>query len=376
MPYKIALLSKYPPLEGGIAARTYWLACGLAARGHEIHVITNGISAGGEYHIKAADSGLTDIKNLFVHRITDDIPWHLPEDHEYGLTLLNLTLNVIREHSIQILDTGYLVPYGIVGHIAKRFTGIPHVIRHGGSDIEKFLKAHILEIVLRESIADADRVVTTMYYKDLFESITPRTIPQPAYVPDESIFVHNNVTHPQFRLAYIGKINHYWQQKNLRLVVSIMHQLSGQFDCSIVGQGKGLDNFQRELGPDIASGIKWQPFVAPWEMPRLLGQLDAIFILESSLPHPVISNLVIEAVSCGVGIITDRADFAETYRGIFNLDNNQVLVITSPVASTAAECVSQWIKNRNYNIQSSNPLISYSEYITANEGMYSDILGN
>ena len=49
MPYKIALLSKYPPLEGGIAAKTYWLARGLAARGHEIHVITHGISSGREY---------------------------------------------------------------------------------------------------------------------------------------------------------------------------------------------------------------------------------------------------------------------------------------------------------------------------------------
>ena len=52
MSYTIALLSKYPPLEGGIAAKTYWLARGLAGRGHMVHVITHAPEAGREYQIQ------------------------------------------------------------------------------------------------------------------------------------------------------------------------------------------------------------------------------------------------------------------------------------------------------------------------------------
>ena len=131
MPYRIALLSKYPPLEGGIAAKTYWLARGLAARGHTIHVITHGISAGGSYRIKGSEDPPIRMPNLQVHRSPDDIPWHIPEDKEYALALLDITINVIREYKIQILDTGYLVPYGILGHLAKVSTGVHHVVRHG-----------------------------------------------------------------------------------------------------------------------------------------------------------------------------------------------------------------------------------------------------
>src|SRR4030042_738578 len=68
LPYRIAFLSKYPPLEGGIAAKTYWLARGLAARGHEIHVITDGIQAGREYRIPGGDTEPATTPKLWVHR--------------------------------------------------------------------------------------------------------------------------------------------------------------------------------------------------------------------------------------------------------------------------------------------------------------------
>ena len=97
MPYRIAFLSKFPPIEGGIAAKTFWLARGLAKRGHEVHVITHGISAGGEYRIQGGEEIPQDITNLWVHRPPNDIPWHIPEDDEQALTLLDLTLNVIRK---------------------------------------------------------------------------------------------------------------------------------------------------------------------------------------------------------------------------------------------------------------------------------------
>ena len=38
---RICLIGKYPPIQGGVSMRTYWSAHGLAARGHEVHVVTN-----------------------------------------------------------------------------------------------------------------------------------------------------------------------------------------------------------------------------------------------------------------------------------------------------------------------------------------------
>lgn len=374
MPYKIAFLSKYPPLEGGIAAKTYWLARSLAMRGHMVHVITHGLSTGREYRIQDNEDNPTPVQNLWVHRPQEEIPWHIPEDNENTLALLDLTIRVIREHKVQILDTGYLVPYGIVGHLAKESTGVHHIVRHGGSDLENFLKRQALGTVLNEAIAHADRVVTDKHYRDLLKPMTPHLVCQPAYVPDGEVFTPSDALRPQLRLAVIGKINYYWQHKRLHIIVDIMRQLTRQFECWIVGQGKGMVDFQQRLGTETVASFKWYPFVAPWEMPQLLNQLDAIFIFESGLPHHVVSNLALEAISSGVGIITDRADFAETYRDIVKIDKNQVVVVSPFESSSAAGMIEQWVRERAHNVQPSHQLVSYQEYLSANEAIYADLL--
>ncbi len=376
MPYTIAFLSKYPPLEGGIAAKTYWLARGLAARGHTVHVITHGISAGQEYQYQDKESSPGTTPNLWVHRPTDEIPWHIPEDDENTLKLLDLTIKVIREHAVQILDTGYLVPYGIVGHLAKESTGVHHIVRHGGSDLEKFLKKKVLVTILGETIAHANAVVTEKSNQKLLGPMASHLVYQPAYVPDGEAFASSVEPRSRYRLAVIGKINYHWQHKSLHLIVDIMRQVTEQFEFWIVGQGKGVTDFQQSIGSKIASSFKWCPFVHPREMPRLLNQFDGIFIFESGLPHPVVSNLALEAICSGVGIITDRADFSETYQDIVKTGENQVLVVPPSESSLAAGMIEQWVRERAYNVQSSHQIVSYQEYLSANEAIYADLLNS
>lgn len=374
MAYTIAILGKYPPLEGGIAAKTYWLARGLAAQGHMVHVVTHEISAGREYRIQGNESHPASVPNLWVHRPLEEMPWHIPEDDEHTLALLDLTIRVIQEYGVQFLDTGYLVPYGIIGHLAKDSTGVYHVLRHGGSDLEKFLKRKILETVLNEAIARADIVITEKRYQDLLRPMTPHLVCQPAYVPDGAAFTPTDTPRPQWRLAAIGKINYHWQHKGLHLVVDIMRQLMRQFECWIVGQGKGMSDFRHSLGSEIVSSLRWCPFVPPWEMPHLLNQLDGIFIFESGLPHRVTSNLALEAICSGVGIITDRTDFAETYQDLVTVSQNQVLVVSPSESVSAAEIITQWVRERAHTRQLACQLVSYQEYLFATEAVYADLL--
>ena len=73
-------------------------------------------------------------------------------------------------------------------------------------------------------------------------------------------------------------------------------------------------------------------------------------------------------------VYTDRASFIETYRDIVKIDQNQVIVISLPESSSAAEMISQWIKSREHNIKSSHSYVSYHEYLSANEAIYASIL--
>ena len=373
MSSRIAILSKYPPLEGGIAAKTYWIARGLAARGHEVHIITDGLDAGREYRIQGKDEPPEVLPNLWLHRPKEEIPWHIPEGDERFLTLLDLTLRVVREHKVQILDTGYLVPYGIIGHIAKRITGIVHVLRHGGSDIEKFLKGNVLGAVLYETINCADVVVTDEQYKDLLEPMNKNLVFQPPYVVDAEAFTPIESSRLKQRLAFIGKVNYHWQSKGLYHIAQIMNRLIGQFECLLVGQGKGMSDLQRTLGQELISNIIWKPFVPPWKMPSLLDQLDALFIFESGLPHPVVSNLAMEAICSGIGIITDRTDFSKTYEGLLAIGDEQVLVVQPENPFLASEDVVRWMERRAGASHTASQLVTHQDYLASTEAIYSNL---
>lgn len=374
MPYRIAFLSKFPPIEGGIASKTFWLARGLAKRGHTVHIITPAISTDDEYRIKGGEEFPRDIPNFWIHRSSGDIPWHIPEDNEQAISLLDTATNVIREFDIQILDTGYLVPYGILGHLAKTLTGISHVLRHGGSDITKFLKGGVFKTLLHEAISNADAVISDIRANNLLELISSHLVYQPAYVADEKAFVPSGEQQPRWRLAAIGKINYYWQHKSLDAVVEIMSQLVPQFECWIVGQGNGLSDLQKSIGEHISSNIRWLPFIPPWEMPSLLSKLDAIFVFESRLPHQVISNLVLEALCSGVGIITDRLDFKDTYQDIFRINSDQVLQISLSETSLFSETITKWIRERTHTDQKQYQLINHQDYLLSTEKVYEQLL--
>jgi len=301
------------------------------------------------------------------------MPWHIPENDEQSLALLALTLRVIREHDIEVLDTGYLIPYGIMGGLTKRITGVHHVLRHGGSDIEKFLKGDALKPLLQDTITHADMVITEERHVDLFKKLTSNIITQPPYIVDTEAFLLADTRSKKKRIAVIGKVNYHWRYKGLHQIADIMRSLAGEFECIFVCQGNGLSDFKKFLGEDYKK-YKWQRFVAPWGMPRLLNQLDALFIFESSLLHPVVSNLAMEALCSGVGIITDRADFKRTYENVISIKDDHILVIQPSEPALAASAIANWLDGRGNKEKKASQLVSFSEYIAANEKIYESII--
>jgi len=369
MPKKIALLSKYYPLEGGVAARTYWLARGLARRGHEVHIIADRPEAGGEYRSQGDSKPGEKLSNFFVHRPAYEIPWHIPESDEQSLALLDTTLDVIKKHSIDILDTGYLAPYGMVGHLAKCITGVRHVVRHGVSDVEDFLKKGVLNSLLQGTVRSADAVITEERYADLFKPLNSHTYIQHPYIVDTQAFAIPYAGGERKHLAYVGKINYYWDRKGLRQISDHMHNLVDRFDCTLVHQGIGLQEIQKALGKNTISEYAWPGFMAPWEMPRFLSKIDALFVFEKPAPHSPVSNLAMEALCSGVGIITNYADFQKDYENIISINDNQVLVINPAELFSTSSAITSWI-TKKWVRKPATQKVSFSDYMAANEKIY------
>lgn len=311
---RICLIGKYPPIEGGIAAKTFWLTKALGKQGYEIHVVTDRLDTDPEYSHPMKGDGPAS-KNVFIHRPQGDIPWHIPNDNHRAVELLDLAVRVIRETNADVIDTGYLIPYGLIGYLASQVTGVPFLLRHGGSDIQKFVKIGIWNNLIKIAFENASLVITDKINYDVIQPLSNHSTVLPPYVPDPSFFYHSDTAPKgQPMLALIGKANYHWRHKGWHRVIDIMKRLRTKFKFVIVSQGIGIEEFREHVEERIDGNVKWKSFVHPLKMPELFHSINGIFYLCQDLPFPVFSNLILEAVYCGKTVITDQADIFQTYR--------------------------------------------------------------
>ncbi len=353
---KVCIVSKFPPIEGGIAAKTYWLARGYAEAGLEVHVVTNAQSVEEEYRIGSCSKDYRLPRGVYVHNIDRDTPWHIPNSPLYQEKLLDKVIKVCTSNRIDLIDSFYLVPYGIVAFLAGKILGIPYIIRHGGSDVAKFWKQGVLKELLKKVLKEAAAVVSDN--KDFF-SLNKNVIDLPLYVPDERYFnpLPEKQETPVF--AYVGKINFYWRHKGLQQIIDFWCGLSFPSTLLFLAQGKGKPDFLRRCTPEM---VQFFDFIPPWEMPSFLQKIDYLFYLVGGNPIPHFSNVVVEAVACGGTIITDKPAEFSRYQSVFDV-HKYVLPLQS-------------FHHHRRPPFNDNPIkICYGSYIQSNINLYREVAG-
>lgn len=369
---RIAYISKYPPLQGGISAKTYWLVQALAKRGHEIYVVTDRTDVDKIYMVHGLPS-IPSHANVSIHRPQHEVPWHIPYDPHRSISLLDEALAVVDRIKPDVMIAGYLVPYGLVAYLVNQLHGIPYVLFHGGSDVQKFVQAGVWSRLWREIFSKAKWVVTDTDQSKEIERWTERYRVLPPYVPDPAIFTAGaKIKHKRPILALIGKANYYWQQKGWRRVIDIWSMLNESFEFVVVSQGIGLKRFQSYSKKYLDNRISWQPFVAPWEMPSLLQSIDALFYFEADFPFPTFSNLVIESLYCATPVFIDKKDLIERcYNHGLDLRKRTKYLLDVPHqdAKLSAEKIKEFFSMRLDDV-SSFDIKDYDKYITACEEIF------
>lgn len=368
---RIALISKYPPLEGGIAAKTYWLAEGLSERGHEVHVITDRADVDSIHTIQDLSS-IPNRPGVSIHRPDKPTPWHIPNEHHRALSLLDVALETIREKSPEILMAGYLVPYGVVAFIASSITGIPYVLFHGTSDIEKFLRSGVWNNVWNNVFSDAKFVITDRVQSKTLRQWSNKSVVVSPYIPNpKSFHPRERPTRIRRRVALIGKANYFWRNKGWHHVLKVWRHIPKKIELLVVAQGMGLEDFRAYALSEVGKRITWRPFVPPWEMPALLSSVDAVFIFEKDLPFPSFSNLLLEALYCGTAIITDNDEVKSSYED-YGIDSGHtpdlMLVVPTEEPKEAANSIVRFLQGTFPKPQTLSSSI-YSAFLTDIESL-------
>lgn len=373
----IVYISKYPPLEGGIASKTFWLANALANSGHAVHIITDQINVDPDYTI-AGVYHPPEVPGVFVHRADQSVPWHIPQDNHRFISLVDKALEIVDIEKPELIVAGYLVPYGIVAFQVSRITGIPFVLCHGGSDIHKFLLNNVWSAILSKTLAAAKLIITDEDGRSHIERYSSRIKVLPPYVPDPAAFnIKQHHTGKCFTLAMIGKANFYWQDKGWQQIIDIWTHLGDEFIFTIVTQGVGCEDFKKYVAEVLGDRVVWQSFVPPWKMPELLKSVNGLFHFQNNLPFPMFSNLVLESLACGTVVISDTSDLLASYQkhGI-DLSSVETKMLFLPVDNPrrAAMNLAKYLSQQN-NGMSWNSSPDFNSYINSFERALLDSFG-
>lgn len=316
---KICIISKYPPIEGGVSARVYWLAKALGERGHEVHVVTNAQEVENEYKERIDNNEQEYIpKNVYLHSTGSNTnPWHIPFSKAYAERIANLAIEVIKKYDIQLIDSYYTLPYGIAAFIANNITGRPQILRHAGSDISKLFASSSYNTLFKAVFQRVDKIITIPPLKKMFLSFG---IPESKIAFDEKVSVDTKAFNPEVSpfhlpeyikreipkypiITYIGKINYYWKSKGLYELIEAVKEIRGDFLLLFVANGKGLREFQNMVREkNLEKRSIFIGFVPPWKIPSIIKLSTCVVVSEREFPiqyhRPILPREVMAVGKC------------------------------------------------------------------------------
>jgi len=341
---KICMMSKYPPIEGGVSSRTYWLAKALGERGHNVHIVTNAQEVESEYkeRIDSNEQEHTP-KNVYLHSTGPNTnPWHIPFSKAYTERIANLAIEVIEKYNIQLIDSYYILPYVVSGFIAKNITGRPQILHHAGSDMGKLFGSSSYNTLFKTIFERVDKIITIPPLKKMFLSLR---IPESKIAFDEKVSVDTKAFNPEVSpfplsdyigrktprcsiITYIGKINYYWKNKGLSELIEAVKEIKDDFLLLFVANGKGLPEFQNLVREkNLEKRSIFLGFVPPWKIPSIIKLSTCVVVPEREFPiqyhTPILPR---EVMSVGKCLLLSRELYNKgCYRNL--VDGESVLLI-------------------------------------------------
>jgi glycosyltransferase involved in cell wall biosynthesis len=305
---RILLVSyEYPPVGAGAATAGGAIAKALTELGHRIIVLTG--------RFKGLPPRYED-QGIIIHRIPSlrrrmDRS-HVLEMASFLAAGLMFVPKIVRTHGIEGSIVFFSMPCGPIGLLGRWVCRTPYIISLRGGDVpgaepslnflHRFLRP-IRRTILKNSIAivaNSNGLRKMAETADPFPvQVIPNGVDTEFFTPSPSQPARNNGV---LRILFVGRFR---QQKNLPFLFrQLAHLPPATFELHLVGDGpekQRLEGLARKLG--IASAVTWHGWISPGALPLIYQSADCL--VNPSL-YEGMSNVVLEAMACGVPVIASR----------------------------------------------------------------------
>jgi glycosyltransferase involved in cell wall biosynthesis len=317
---RICIVGKYPPIQGGVSAHTYWLAQTLAALGHEVHVVTNANEVEPRFRVwmrpedwRRCESDHPSGGFVRVHW-TDaelDRQRHIPWSNPFVTKLASAAARAVRDRDLELIFSYYLEPYGVAGHLSASMTGRPHVTRLAGSDFGRLRKLAQFQPLYDHVLSSAARVAIGGVGRDelagcrIEDPVDDHPLPEGVFGPEGEVLdvqalAAEVAAQPDAAplrigagldagpyLGIYGKISEPKGTFDLLPALAALRRRGREFHLLAMAHGWGglEERFHeaiRELGLDDC--VTQLPFLPPWRVPAFARRCQAVCFLERDFP--------------------------------------------------------------------------------------------
>ncbi|WP_214411212.1 glycosyltransferase [Sphaerisporangium fuscum] len=375
---RVCIVGKYPPIEGGVSSSTYWLARGLAARGHEVHVVTNADEVDDRYRITLGPRDAPLMQPEFpgtggrvrVHGVESfarRAMAHIPVADPYVTRLSSLATDVVRRHGCEVVLAYYFEPYGVAGWLASRWTGRPLIVKHAGSDLDRLAGVPGLATAYKEVLRSADAVVTRRHLVRRFAGmgvppgrivLDPPYALAPAFHPGaEPLDVdavalrdgEGNRPRPfDPAVPAIGVYGKVGETKGTFDLVRALGRLAAEgrsftFLAMVGGpMGELLAPALRDAG--LAKRTIILPYLPNWRVPSFIRACTAVCFLERDFPVAIHGPVVArEVMACGTCLVLSGEIADKQGHGDGPRPGENPLVVGDPKDGDALTAALRWV---------------------------------
>jgi|tagenome__1003787_1003787.scaffolds.fasta_scaffold20989909_6 glycosyltransferase involved in cell wall biosynthesis len=338
---RICAVMKYPPIQGGVSARCYWIARALAQRGHQVHVVTNAAEVEAEFRltIPPQDADLLDARfpnggsvTVFGSGIHRRALAHVPYSNPYTTKLAALATDVIRANDCEVVFSYYYEPYGISAHLASAWTRVAHVVQHAGSDRGRLMNHPELATAYCEMLREATLAVTTnpsiqglgipqsrlaqislnfLPRKHFHPNAAPMDLSATSRVSSATGNVDGLMTPLRSDVPVIGVLGKVGEAKGSYDLIAALGRLRAQGHqftlLTMIGGADGGRFYTAIANAGLESSTYALPLLPHWRVPGFLRRCTAVAFLERRFPitahRPGVPQ---EIMACGVCAVISR----------------------------------------------------------------------
>ncbi|MFV8751624.1 glycosyltransferase [Nannocystaceae bacterium ST9] len=370
-PLSLCLITKYPPIQGGVSQQNYWLAHNLARAGHHVHVVTNADEAPLDWRMfvpaaeRARLSGdYPSGGSVRVHSTSEagQVDGYIPYANPFVSKLAALARDVVVEHRCALIWSAYFEPYSIAALLTSTLTGVPFTVRHAGSDLAGLAQIPARQNLYVDLLRRADLVVTSRFLFAAFQragvaaeqlwaaplstyasdGFTPEgdTLDVEALLDEVADSEHAPRHRPGRRFdpalptfGIYGKVGAY---KGMFEFVAALGELAPTREFNLlmlVGtRGRGVDKLDEAIArAGLDDRCHRLPFLPQWMVPRFIRTCSAVAFLEHRFPIAIHTPQVgFEIQACGRCLIVSEEVRAKTQRRAQLVDGENVLVVDDP----------------------------------------------